>query len=134
MEQEDPLAERARKNRQRLSANWESESTLGRRLPAGELRRSGRLLGVWVAEAGEYRFPAFQFEAPGPHFAKMAEVLGLLRASHNTGASGWSELEWFLMRRSSLGGLAPAEIFSGNPELVVRIAREDGSGADGGGW
>src|SRR5690606_7837950 len=114
--------------------NWESESALERRLPARKLRKSGQLLGVWVEDAGEYRFPAFQFEAPGPHFAKMAEVLGLLRAHHNTGASGWSELEWFLMRRSSLDGLAPAKIFSGNPELVVRIAQEDGSDADGGGW
>lgn len=134
MTQWDPLLERARKNRGRLSAPWESESSLERRLPAREMRKAGKLLAVWVAGAGEFRYPPFQFDPPGPHYQKMSEILPLVRGRWDRGASGWHEVEWFLAPRLSLDGLAPAMCFPVSPDRVLRLAQEEVSRVDVGGW
>ncbi|MBK0052671.1 hypothetical protein IAE41_00230 [Stenotrophomonas sp. S39] len=98
----------------------------------GEMRREGRLLGVYIAHpTPSYRYPSWQFHLDGRPADHLAEILGILRdfgpfqrESHGQGrTTGWGELEWFLSPHVLLAGFPPAEVLLADPQRVLLAAR-----------
>ncbi|HDS1560471.1 TPA: hypothetical protein UNJ94_001932 [Stenotrophomonas maltophilia] len=129
--------------RDELAAQWHSaaevSSQLGPSLTsgsglAGQLRRAGQLLGVYVTKpVPGYRYPDWQFGENGEPVEYLAEILSALRAIghfeiepygqlHST---GWREAEWFLSPHALLNGMPPAEALSSEPARVLRAARTE---------
>jgi hypothetical protein len=77
-------------------------------------RRSGRLLSVSLGKRG-YRYPAFQF-VDGHALPGIARVLAALE-----GKDPWTQLSFFVNRRSDLDGRSPVEVL----QLAVGAAEDD---------
>lgn len=98
----------------------------------GQLRREGRLLGVYITyPTPSYRYPRWQFHPDGHPADHLAETLGILRdfgpfqrEPHGLRrTTGWGELEWFLSPHVLLAGLPPAEVLLTDPRRVLHAAR-----------
>jgi hypothetical protein len=119
--------------RERLLENpWPTSRTVGILLGFGgdnpaqrayDLRRTGRLFGVWSARLRTYVHPDFQFDSDGRLRPHLERLLNALPASGDRG--GWRRAFWLYGSRESLGGRAPAELFAENPESVFELARKD---------
>jgi hypothetical protein len=86
---------------------------------AVDKRRANRKL-LAVKQAGDWRYPVFQFENDGPADALKTVIAAL------DDPSGWSSLDFLLTPDSVLEGHAPAEALRLGPEWqdrVVRLAR-----------
>ncbi|WP_447905140.1 hypothetical protein [Stenotrophomonas sepilia] len=129
--------------RDELAAEWhsavEDSSQLGPPLTsgsdlAGQLRRAGRLLGVYVTKpVPGYRYPDWQFGENGEPVEHLVEILSVLRALghfeiepyglfHST---GWGEAEGFLSPHALLNGMSPAEALTSDPASVLLAARTE---------
>lgn len=108
--------------RHALSQRWlteaEVDAKLGSNVAAALARRSGKSLGVWIADEGRYLYPDFQFGSQESLDA-MAELLAWLPSA--TG-SGWDQVEWLCAPHALLDGRTPAEVLLGDPRAVVAIA------------
>ncbi|WP_329749543.1 NIF family HAD-type phosphatase [Stenotrophomonas maltophilia] len=129
--------------RDELAAQWHSaaevSSQLGPSLTsgsglAGQLRRAGQLLGVYVTKPVPcYRYPDWQFGENGEPVEYLAEILSVLRALDHFEiepdglfrSTGWSEAEWFLSPHALLNGMPPAEALTSDPARVLRAARTE---------
>lgn len=127
--------------RDELAAQWISASQVGARLDyalgrhnlaASQLRRKGRLLGVYVAKPMPgYRYPPWQFRPDGQPIEHTADILRVMRDSGTfqrepeglRRTTGWGEAEWFLSAHALLDGLTPAEVLVTDPARVLRAAR-----------
>lgn len=99
---------------------------------ASELRREGKLLGVYVKHPyPSYRFPTWQFSVDGKTAEHLAEILTVLRSSGSfqrepealRRTSGWGEVEWFMSPHALLSGATPAAVLTDDPASVPRAAQ-----------
>jgi hypothetical protein len=99
---------------------------------ASQLRREGRILGVYVTHPlPSYRYPTWQFHQDGQPVGHLGEVLKVLRDSglflREQGGlrrtTGWGEVEWFLSPHALLNGATPAEMIAIEPERVLHAAQ-----------
>lgn len=129
--------------REELAALWPSAAQVNARLgiqqedadhSAGQLRRSGELLGVYVAHpVPSYRYPDWQFRLDGRPVDHLAEILKVLRdfgpfQRESDGlcrTTGWGEVEWFLSPHALLDGGTPATMLGDSPGRVLSIARAE---------
>lgn len=135
--------------RKRLAAQWLRAAQVDAKLScqetgacqrATQLRRAGKLLGVYIAlPIPSYRYPTWQFRSDGSPVDSLAEILEVLREwgpfqREQQGlrrTTGWGEVEWFLSPNELLDGFAPAEMLSTDPSRVLRAARIEFQGAVG---
>ena len=97
-------------------------------IQVAQMRRSNELLGAWVHERQEYRFPLFQLSA-GQLNPRMPLLLDLLP---DVGQSGWGRVEWFVSPHALLLGARPADLLAeGRFDEVLAAAQEEYTG---GGW
>lgn len=105
----------------------------------GQLRREGKLLGVYVTRpAPSYRYPNWQFGPDGLPIDHLADILKVLcdfgpfqrelHGLHRT--TGWGEVEWFLSPHVLLHGMTPASTLMAAPANVLRAARVEFQGTD----
>lgn len=135
------LSSRAFERRRLLAAQWltapQASRMLGSRADhcgemATELRRAGRLLGVWVPHERAYRYPVWQF-IPEQATSPMQTILRILRqqgglVEPGRRTSGWSEAAWFLAPHALLDARTPANVLASDPDRVVSVAREEFEG------
>ncbi|WP_234455788.1 hypothetical protein [Stenotrophomonas sp. S41] len=129
--------------RRALAEQWLSSDQVTTRLgsrrvgdvhSASQLRRQGKLLGVYVAlPLPTYRYPSWQFRPDGQPVDHLAEILTLLRefgpferesqGLHRT--TGWGEIEWFLSPHALLEGASPAAALAEDPASVLSAAQSE---------
>jgi hypothetical protein len=73
-----------------------------------------------IQEAGEDRYPRFQFDTEGVPLAGMAAILEVVPVHDR----GWPVLSWFAASNVLLSGRRPYEVLQGNP-LAVRDAAQE---------
>lgn len=134
--------------RETLAAQWPSAAQASTQIGshvakgnclASQLRRAGKLLGVYVRyPEPSYRYPTWQF---GPNWQPVDQLREILRVLRDYGSfehelddlnctTGWEEVEWFLSPNVLLDGAAPAEVLVTDPVGVLQAARtEFASGA-----
>lgn len=122
--------------RETLAARWLSAAQASAALEpefgrdgqrASELRRQGKLLGVYVTHTLCYRYPTWQFLPDGRPAEHLPEILTVLRNSCSfqcepnglRRSTGWGEAEWFLSPHALLSGAAPAAMLSIDSALVL---------------
>lgn len=117
----------AARRRAKLSSSWPTAEQVGPL--ATELRKSGRLLGVYVTEPNhDYRYPIWQFQPDGQPVILFAEILSIVREygiylNNDRRTTGWGEVEWFLTPHVLLNGECPAEVLQNYPQAVFEAAR-----------
>lgn len=129
--------------REALAAQWLSagEVAAGLGLPVstgscrvGQLRRTGCLLGVYIANpVSSYRYPTWQFDANGQPADHLAEILMTLRGDSRFACepdglrrtTGWGEVEWLLSPHALLDGAAPSELLVSDSASVLKAARAE---------
>lgn len=130
-------------HREALAAQWPSaaqaSTQIGSHLAKGsclasQLRRAGKLLGVYVRyPEPSYRYPTWQF---GPNWQPVDHFAEILRVLRDYGpfehemddlnrTTGWGEVEWFLSPNVLLDGAAPAEVLFTDPAGVLQAARNE---------
>jgi len=131
------------KRRGELCSQWDDTAEFAKRLRCSgelveELRRSGRLLGVWIAEQSQYRYPPFQLDASGVLIPEIAHVLEILRGQSGVAkggaTSGWEELEWLLAPNAQLARKSPAECLTTAAQHVLEVASEQFSEDPNASW
>lgn len=127
--------------RETLAAKWLSAVQVTARLDsepgrgchrASELRRQGKLLGVYTTQSPlRYRYPTWQFRPDGRPVEHLAEILAVLRdfgpfQRETDGlrrSTGWGEAEWFLSPHAQLCGATPAAMLSADPARVLHAVK-----------
>lgn len=108
------------------SSDWltadEAVQRLRETAPISELRKSGRLLGVWDPDNRNWRYPAFQFRTAGGLRPEVAELLAILPPGNG---SGWSQIEWLYWPHPLTKSRPPVEAFEADPQRVLDAAREE---------
>ncbi|HJU39635.1 MAG TPA: hypothetical protein VJ724_08685 [Tahibacter sp.] len=94
---------------------------------ASRLRRERLLIGVRFRN--EYLHPAFQFGTDGRPMAAVRSLLGILPVTD----AGWRAALWCFEPNRKLGDRRPSDVFSTDPEAVVKIAEME-FGGDRGAW
>ncbi len=116
-----------------LALNWPTSADVGDRLGSGsvsnagqyasQLRKRGKLLGVWSAKDGTYRHPDFQFDASGQLRPRLAELLSLIDDKDDAG--GWRRAFWLYGTSDALDDKSPADMFIEDPERVIALAKQE---------
>lgn len=131
------ILDAAAARRESLASQWFSAAQVNAGLDlkvgsgchsASELRRQGKLLGVYVTHPiGSYRYPTWQFRPDGQPVERLAAILAVLRdfgpfqrePDGLRRSTGWGEAEWFLSPHALLWGAAPAAMLSVDPARVL---------------
>ena len=118
----DAAFETARRRRDEILATEELLDDAAVRELLGEdpseLRKSGRILGLWDGTA--FRHPAFQFDGPARVIrGGVSELLALLPRDRG----GWRAGFWVFQPHARLAGLTPAAACARNVYLVLEAAR-----------
>ena len=85
-------------------------------------RLDGKIFGVRVA--GEWRYPAFQFEPQCDFLAVIPEMTAVITALVPD-EQGWDQLHWFLTPHEILGGKRPLEVWAEDKNAVVKAAEAE---------
>ncbi|HDS1653163.1 TPA: hypothetical protein QEL76_001075 [Stenotrophomonas maltophilia] len=135
------ILDAAEARRESLASQWLSAAQVNAGLnlkfgrgchSASELRRHGKLLGVYVTHPiGSYRYPTWQFRPDGQPVERLAKILAVLRdfgpfQREPCGlrrSTGWGEAEWFLSPHVLLWGAVPAAMLSVDPARVLHAVQ-----------
>lgn len=133
------IASAASARRSELAREWLRSSQAGILLGARpdeaearvkEERCAGRLLGAWVPDEQDYRYPPWQFDRDGKPIPQLANILAILRQKwhlnrdgHHT--SGWSEIAWFIGGHALLECETPAYWLATDPGRVLAVAHRE---------
>jgi hypothetical protein len=79
------------------------------------------MLGAWWASRQTYVHPACQFGLGGEPLPVIQELLQILPSVGDD--SGWRRTFWLYGKREALGGMAPADLLSHDPQRVIELAR-----------
>jgi hypothetical protein len=130
----------ARRRMSLMADDWYTSSEVGDLLGsaaesnpnqyAASLRKTRKLLGVWVVSENGYRHPPCQFSGRGV-LPQMADLLKLLPGPSG---SGWEQAEWLYSPHALLNGRKPAEVLSTDPDRVVSAARREYGEDKDAGW
>jgi len=111
-----------------LARFWPTSAAVGTTLGAinpgqcaADLRKAGRLLGAWSPSQRTYVHPDCQFGPSGDPLPAMQELLQILPSAGDD--SGWRRTFWLYGKREALGGMAPANLLSHDPQRVIELAR-----------
>lgn len=139
----DQILHDAALGRDALAAQWLSAvqvsiqlslRPLGRARRAGQLRREGKLLAVYIANpVPSYRYPTWQFSPDGQPVRNLAQMLRIMRSlgpfqresNDLRRTTGWGEVEWFLSPHALLNGQSPSTVLATDPAGVLLAARTE---------
>jgi len=82
-------------------------------------RREGLIFGAW--DGRHYRYPRFQFDLNGRPLASIIALVELLPRDFD--GTGRDAAMWLFAEDAALDGRTPADVFPGDPNRVIRLAR-----------
>jgi len=99
---------------------------------ATRLRSQRRLLGVWSAQRKTFFHPMFRFDRLGQLRPEVGKTLEILPDNDDRG--GWERAFWLYSPHPLLDGKIPAEVFVGEPQKVIAVAKKEFVGNQDANW